>query len=46
MIELLTQSRGTYLATGISLDLSDDGQPSVEMCMQVGAGTNSPQEHQ
>ena len=46
MIKLLTQSRGTYLATGISLDLSDDGQPSAEMCMRAGAGTNGPREHQ
>ena len=36
MIELLTQSRGTYLATGISLDLSDDGQPSNDSRRSLG----------
>ena len=41
MIELLTQSRGTYLATGISLDLSDDAKASDDSRRVEGASSDS-----
>jgi len=33
----INRDRGTYLATGISLDLSDDGQPSDDSRREGGA---------
>ena len=35
----IDRDRGTYLATGISLDLSDDGQPSDDSRRSKGEST-------
>jgi len=38
-IKKLDRDRGTYLANGISLDLSDDGQPSNDSRRSLGEST-------